>query len=96
MGCTYVHRFNRYIVECKQQIHRAKKGGEQDLIDTQWNVNPVTLTVIFITVLDLIDTQWNVNISKFVNTKVSREDLIDTQWNVNVMTLTDVKDADRI
>ena len=57
--------------------------GQEDLIDTQWNVNTVTMEDKLKSITDLIDTQWNVNQVLPLWLLLPICDLIDTQWNVN-------------
>ena len=40
--------------------------GGRELIDTLWNVNPLTLASDFRHHIELIDTLWNVNSLLFV------------------------------
>ena len=55
----------------------------QDLIETQWNVNPLGIALLAALVYDLIETQWNVNFVEYTANSASASDLIETQWNVN-------------
>ena len=53
------------------------------LIDTWWNVNVYTRSLVLYLGLVLIDTWWNVNAPTTGTAKKTARVLIDTWWNVN-------------
>ena len=56
---------------------------QNELIDTQWNVNSVESVTVAPAEFELIDTQWNVNYPMQLSELILTKELIDTQWNVN-------------
>ena len=68
-----------------QQYHIQEMLTQLVLIDTWWNVNTLTVSVMPDSIKVLIDTWWNVN---FIYATIRKTDilvLIDTWWNVNRM-----------
>ena len=53
------------------------------LIDTWWNVNPMSALIVFPAKKVLIDTWWNVNTESICKWFGIQPVLIDTWWNVN-------------
>ena len=79
---TLQNRFNRYIVECKDNHFYKNSFQKIDLIDTLWNVKKNTLIFVVLNFHDLIDTLWNVKIICLCLCSPLHNDLIDTLWNV--------------
>ena len=56
---------------------------KEELIDTCWNVNDITIVVFDEAISELIDTCWNVNAFRMCLGLILLMELIDTCWNVN-------------
>ena len=54
-----------------------------ELIDTQWDVNPLVKQAVGMPDNELIDTQWDVNVFTYNYGFLVGDELIDTQWDVN-------------
>ena len=62
----------------------GRQQKEHELIDTQWDVNNYSNSIISIMNDELIDTQWDVNVERLVAVFYPSCELIDTQWDVNI------------
>ena len=71
------------MVECEYVPDRSYSETSPVLIDTWWNVNHTSVTMISKVNIVLIDTWWNVNNRYFLTQVVNKKVLIDTWWNVN-------------
>ena len=54
------------------------------LIETLWNVNPISGETLARQMRVLIETLWNVNIAIPIGAIAAADVLIETLWNVNV------------
>ena len=74
---------NRYIVGCKSLCAARPLVQQDELIDTQWDVNEGEDAATIVAYIELIDTQWDVNLGKRISDISVLVELIDTQWDVN-------------